>query len=185
MSGNEFSLEMKRLFFRVITFIESEKNGPQIPLNNTLERCQACLGISIRSISNLKKEMRELREQAEEESIQDLEEDTYLCSLRSRQVVDTDSFSPPISNAYNTAQSNASSPTVTFRRHRTRHPPITDTRSFVSVPEPIPPQKVGNVGRKPIVLSVLAEDAIRYVFHKMLEEKNISNNCDASSSFTC
>ncbi|CAF2733820.1 unnamed protein product [Rotaria sp. Silwood2] len=115
--------------------------------------------------------MRELREQAEEECIQGLEEDAYLYSLRSRQAVDTDSFLAPISNVYNIVQSNASSPTVTFRRHRTRHPPITDTRSFVSVPEPIPPQKGGNVGRKPIVLSVLAEDAIRYIFHKMLEEK--------------
>jgi hypothetical protein len=54
MSGHEFSLEMKRVFFRVIAFIESEKYGPKIPLNNTLERPQGCLGISIRSISNLR-----------------------------------------------------------------------------------------------------------------------------------
>ncbi len=54
MSGQEFSLEMKRLFFRVITFIESEKYGPRIPLYNTFERIQTCLGISIRSISTVK-----------------------------------------------------------------------------------------------------------------------------------
>ena len=63
MSGEELSVEMKRLFFCVIAFIESEKSGARIPLSNTLERSQVCLGISLRSINNLRKEMRELKEQ--------------------------------------------------------------------------------------------------------------------------
>jgi hypothetical protein len=39
---------MKRFVFRLIAFIESEKYGPGIPLNNTLARSEACLGIPIR-----------------------------------------------------------------------------------------------------------------------------------------
>ena len=59
---------MKRIFFfRVIAFIESEKSGVQIPLNNTTERCQICLGISRTSITNLKREMRELEKQEQEQ----------------------------------------------------------------------------------------------------------------------
>ncbi|CAF2919098.1 unnamed protein product [Rotaria sp. Silwood2] len=161
---------MKRLYFRVIAFIESEKYGPKIPLNNTLERSQACLGISIRSITNLKKEMRELNEQAEETNTKDSEEGEYFYSLRNRQVVDTLSSSATVVNMNSAILSDVASLTTTSS-HRERHPPIRDTRSFVCVPEQIAPQKIGNVGRKPIVLSQLGEDIIRYVFRKMLEEK--------------
>ena len=56
MSGQEFFVEMKRLFFCVIAFTESEKNGTQIPLNTTAERYQACLGTSRTSITNFEKE---------------------------------------------------------------------------------------------------------------------------------
>ena len=63
--GYEYSAELKEIFFRVISFIESETNGTQIPVYNTTQRSQAILGISKRSIFNLKSEMKRLKEQAE------------------------------------------------------------------------------------------------------------------------
>ena len=33
--GVPFTPEIKQIFFRVIHFVESEKNGPQIPMNNS------------------------------------------------------------------------------------------------------------------------------------------------------
>jgi hypothetical protein len=61
--------------------------------------------------------------------------------------------------------------TATSQSHRKWHQSVLDAISFVSVPEPTPPQKFGNVGRKSIILSALPEDTIRYVFHQMFEEK--------------
>ena len=76
-------------------------------------------------------------------------------------------FSDPIATA-----SQVSSPTTnTKNSHRKREWSTANARSFISVPEPLPPKKIGKVGRKPIVLSSLAQDTIRYVFHQMLSEK--------------
>ncbi len=33
-----FTPEIKQIFFRMIHFVESEKNGPQIPMNNSSAR---------------------------------------------------------------------------------------------------------------------------------------------------
>ncbi|CAF3828938.1 unnamed protein product [Rotaria sp. Silwood1] len=115
--------------------------------------------------------MRELNEQAEETNTKDSEEDEHLYSLRNRQVVGTVSSATTVANMNSATLSNVASLTTTSYSHRERHPPIRDTRSFVCVPEPIVPQKIGNAGRKPIVLSPLGEDTIRYVFHQMLEKK--------------
>ena len=65
--GYEYSAELKEIFFRVISFIESEKNGTKIPVYNTTQGIQAILGISERSIFNLKSEMKRLKEHAENE----------------------------------------------------------------------------------------------------------------------
>ena len=115
--------------------------------------------------------MRELNEQAEETNTKDSKEDEYSYSLRSRQVIGNLSSSATGVNINSAILSDIASLTTTSYSHRERHPPIRDTKSFVLVPEPIAPQKIGNVGRKPIVLSSLGEDTIRYIFHKMLEEK--------------
>ncbi|CAF3021399.1 unnamed protein product [Rotaria sp. Silwood2] len=56
--GTYISLELKKAFFRVITFVENEKHGAQIPLNNCNARLVAMLGISEASLLRLKKEMR-------------------------------------------------------------------------------------------------------------------------------
>jgi len=65
--GNEFSQEIKQLMFNVIKFVESEKNGSVIPLNNVNERLESILGISMASVERLKKEMREEKSRLEDE----------------------------------------------------------------------------------------------------------------------
>ncbi|CAF1567747.1 unnamed protein product [Didymodactylos carnosus] len=47
---------------RVIRFVKSEKDGVKIPLNNVNDRLCAMLGVSSRSIDNLKKEFKEAEE---------------------------------------------------------------------------------------------------------------------------
>ena len=46
----EFSIEEKILIFQVIEFVESERNGLQIPLTSTSARVMALLGISYSSV---------------------------------------------------------------------------------------------------------------------------------------
>jgi hypothetical protein len=57
-----FSPETKEIMRRVIQFVKSEKDGIKIPLNNVNDRLCAILGVSSRSIDNLKKELREIEE---------------------------------------------------------------------------------------------------------------------------
>ncbi|CAF1320505.1 unnamed protein product [Didymodactylos carnosus] len=52
--GHEFSVEVKAMMFKVICYVESEKSGAVIPVN---ERLVAMLGISAQSVKNLKHEM--------------------------------------------------------------------------------------------------------------------------------
>ena len=78
--------------------------------------------------------------------------------------------------------SSAPLPTSTFHRHRERYQPIPDTRLFVSIPELILPQKISNVGLKPIVLSTLGEGAIRCL-PRNARGKCASNNYHASYAF--
>ena len=58
-TGVEFSQELKQLMFNVIRFVENEKSGTIIPLNNVNDRLQAMLGISLSSVRRLKEEMRQ------------------------------------------------------------------------------------------------------------------------------
>ncbi|CAF3256898.1 unnamed protein product [Rotaria sp. Silwood2] len=61
--GKEFSKEEKTLLFRIIVFVDSEKSGPKIPLNNVCDRLQVMLGLSRRTIINLRQEMSRLADQ--------------------------------------------------------------------------------------------------------------------------
>ena len=58
-TGVEFSQELKQLMFNVIQFVENEKSGTIIPLNNVNDRLQAMLVISLSSVRRLKEEMRQ------------------------------------------------------------------------------------------------------------------------------
>jgi hypothetical protein len=74
--GKEYSKEMKQLMFRIISFVESEKNGFQIPLFNTTGRLTTMLGISERSVFRLREEMVSLTEK----EVQEKEEKRQLRS---------------------------------------------------------------------------------------------------------
>ena len=54
--GYEFSQEVKQLMFHIINVVESEKNGPVIPLYNVIGRPAKMLDISERSVYRLKQE---------------------------------------------------------------------------------------------------------------------------------
>jgi hypothetical protein len=43
--GHEFSVELKKVMFQVIEFVDSEKDGLKIPLTSTCARIMALLGI--------------------------------------------------------------------------------------------------------------------------------------------
>ena len=58
-TGVGFSQELKQFMFNVIRFVENEKSGTIIPLNNVNDRLQAMLGISLSSVRRLKEEMRQ------------------------------------------------------------------------------------------------------------------------------
>lgn len=71
-SGKEFSSEVKTIVFRVIAFVDSEKNGPRIAMNNADDRLHVMLGLSRHSISNLRQEMAHLIEQQKRNEEEDL-----------------------------------------------------------------------------------------------------------------
>jgi len=68
-TGHDFSRETKQMMFNVIKFVEREKGGCIIPLNNVNDRIHSILGISMTSVERLKREMREQeREMLEKEN---------------------------------------------------------------------------------------------------------------------
>jgi len=167
-SGHEYSTALKEVFFRVITFVEAEKNGPQIPLYKTTQRIQTMLGISERSVFNLKQEMKNIKDKEEAERQKKEEEETkkkeetiqmqqnVMMRLRPRSSTTESSISsPPDQISVDTSPSAS---------HRKQH-------WETSVPKPHPPMKQGHSGRSPLILSEQAQDAIRYQFHLMITEK--------------
>ena len=154
-TGQEYSAEVKTIFFRVIDFFEKERDGPMIPLSLTTARLIAVLGVSERSLFNLKAEMKQL---SEEQELLNRKEATEVRQLRSR--------------ASSSASATSKSPPV-VRSHRLRQfstASITQT-SFVTVPSPLPPKKISNSGRRRILLSEAEEDEIRFTFHLLLSQK--------------
>lgn len=61
-TGISFRADTKELMFRIIKFVESEKEGPVIPLYNTTDRLEAMLGIGKTTVFKLRSEMRVLEE---------------------------------------------------------------------------------------------------------------------------
>ena len=84
-TGKEFSVEQKTLIFRVIEFVESERNGVKIPLSSTSARVMALVGISYRSVHRLKKELEILQqEQTMENTSEDEEFGPKAGAIRTR-----------------------------------------------------------------------------------------------------
>jgi hypothetical protein len=59
-TGEEFSKEMQSIMFRVSAFVDSEKNGVKIPLNNVVDRLCLVCGLSRRCIASFRQEMSQL-----------------------------------------------------------------------------------------------------------------------------
>jgi hypothetical protein len=139
-TGYEFSQELKQLIFNVIKFVENEKNGPVIPLNNVNDRLESMLGISLSSIRRLKQEMREERDRIMEEkravdqAKQDKEHEQMEATRRLRH--------PRSSTTASTCSS-------------------TDDIGNVAIPVARPPRKLAHSGRPRIGLSEEEQENIR------------------------
>ncbi|CAF1355584.1 unnamed protein product [Rotaria sordida] len=136
-TGKEFSVEVKQLLFRVIDFVENEKDGPIVPLNNVDERLVKMLNISQSSITRLKHELKVLREQAaqQEQQLKEEEANQVHC-LRSHTTQNT------------TTKRRASSSSLPPRKipHRRRSCNVSSVSSStidvtLLIPQPIAPQK--------------------------------------------
>ena len=139
-TGYEFSQELKQLVFNVIKFVEKEKTGPLIPLNNVNDRLQSMLGISLASVKRLKQEMREGQEKIMEEkrladqAKRDKENEAVRVTRRLRQP-----RSPSVSS---TSSSN-------------------DNIMDLAMPVARPPRKLAHSGRPRIGLSEQEQENIR------------------------
>ena len=152
--GQEYSAEVKSVFSRMIDFVEKERDGPMIPLNLTTARLVTMLGISERSIFNLKAEMKKLREmeQLDQRNIIKNRE-LHACSAS------IDSFtsrSPLISRSYH----NRKLTTVCVRQ-----------MSLVSVPTGMPPNKISNSDRPRTYLTEEEVGEVRFTFDLLLAER--------------
>ena len=137
--GNEFSQEIKQLMFNVIKFVESEKNGPVIPLNNVNERLESILGISMSSVEKLKREIREEESRlAEEKKKIDEEKENKV-----KQEVEA---TRRLRNPRSASSLAASSPASNVKP---------------AMPVATPPRKRSHSGRPAIILSEQEQENIR------------------------
>ncbi len=139
-TGYEFSQELKQLVFNVIKFVENEKNGPVIPLNNVNDRLESMLGISLSSVKKLKQEMREEQDRMMEEkravdqAKRDKEKEEMEATRRLRYP-----RSPTVASMYLS----------------------TDNTEDLAMPVARPPRKLAHSGRPRIVLSEQEQENIR------------------------
>ena len=150
--GKEFSIEEKILIFRVIEFVESERNGLQIPLTSTSARVMTLLGISYSSIYRLKKEIEELRQQT---TVEDDRKDEAM------NIEDSTIRTPA-------QASSVAAPTGHQKAKKTWSVKEIASRAATEASESTAPKKKENVGRRQVALSENAENAIRYHFHLIL-----------------
>jgi hypothetical protein len=137
--GNEFSQETKQLMFSVIKFVESEKNGSVIPLNNVNERLKFILGIAMSSVERLKKEMREEESRLEEEKKKIDEEKEHTVN----QEVEA---TRRLRNPRSASSLPVSYPTITVKP---------------TMPVATPPRKRSHSGRPAIILSEQEQENAR------------------------
>ena len=144
MPKDELSIKLKTILFRVIDFVERERDDVIIPLHKAIARLMKMLGIEEASIGRLKKELAEQRQEQKEK----LEEAVDRPRTRTQ---------------------SAAVPSQSHRKRRWSSVALTDTIS--TIPFQVPPHKTGNSDRPPLVLTEMAEDTIRYLFHLILAEK--------------
>ncbi|CAF1142243.1 unnamed protein product [Didymodactylos carnosus] len=161
--GEEFSVDLKKMFYRVIQFVDSEKDGVQIPLTSTTGRIMALIGIGERTVKTLRSELHQLKQEKTVELPIDTrgEEPPTTPRLRTRSAL---AVSPPV----------AVSPWATGSRtvKRTWSASHVAATTTIEVPTPPPPQKKGCSGRWRVVLSEAADDVIRLHFALILVRQN-------------
>ncbi|CAF1304862.1 unnamed protein product [Rotaria sordida] len=140
--------------FNVIKFVEREKDGYLIPLNNVNDRIKSILGISMSSVERLKREMREqeremLEKQNEliqlqkklDQEKQDKEDAAIRATLRLRN---------PRTRSSSSSSSSSSSVTAAFNSTMTTFMPVAKSS-----------QKRGHFGRPPIILTENQKENVR------------------------
>jgi len=140
--GYEFSQEIKQLMFNVIDFVESEKNGSVIPLNNVNDRLKSMLGISMASVERLRREMREEKNRIadEQKKVDKAKQDNENQELE-------------MARRFRHARSTSSSSSITSSSI------ITDIET--TIPVATPPRKFDHSGRPAITLSEEEQENIR------------------------
>jgi hypothetical protein len=145
-TGHDFSRETKQMMFNVIKFVEREKGGCIIPLNNVNDHIHSILGISMTSVERLKREMLEkeneliqLQKKRDQEK-QDKEDAAIRATLRLR--------NPRTRSSSSTSSS--SSVTAAFSSITTTFMPIAKSS-----------RKRGQSGRSPILLTENQKENIR------------------------
>jgi hypothetical protein len=137
-TGHEFSEDIKQLIFHVIDFVESEKNGPVIPLYNVNERLIKMLNISKSSLTRLKHELNVLREQEAQQEQRAREEEKEGRHLRSR-------TTPNIISKHQVSTACEPRPKISHRHrsHTVCPASVSKKNVTLSIPQPIPPLKKG------------------------------------------
>ena len=143
-NGYEFSQEIKQLMFNVIDFVESEKNGSVIPLNDVNDRLKSMLGISMASVERLRREMREEKNRiaGEQKKVDKAKQNKENQELE-------------MARRFRHARSTSSSSSVTSSS--------TITNIETTIPVATPPCKFDHSDRPPITLSEEEQKNIRQV----------------------
>ncbi|CAF4152552.1 unnamed protein product [Rotaria sordida] len=141
--GYELSQEVKQLMYNIINFVESEKNGPVIPLYNVDDRLVKMLDISKRSIVRLKHELHQLtqkeineQQQQQQEMKENDEVDANVRHLGSHII------SLPMSR-HRESSTSATPAKILCRRHTVS---AASSSSHIDLPisQALPPEKKGN-----------------------------------------
>jgi hypothetical protein len=85
--GENFTLDLKQLMFRINNFVEKEKSGPIIPSFNTANRLEIMLGISRASVFRLRSEMHSSEMKRNQEREENMTQ--YKSRLRRRTASET------------------------------------------------------------------------------------------------
>ena len=128
--------------FNVIDFVENEKNGSVIPLNNVNDRLKSMLGISMASVERLRREMREEKNRMmdEQKKVDKAKQDQKNQELE-------------MSRRFRHARSSSSSSSTTS------FSTITDIET--TIPVATPPRKFEHSGRPAITHSEEEQENIR------------------------
>lgn len=140
-TGHDFSRETKQMMFNVIKFVEREKGGCIISLNNVNDRIHSILGISMTSVERLKREM--------------LEKENELIQLQKKRDQEKQDKEDAAIRA-----------TLRLRNPRTRSSSSSVTAAFSSITTTFMPiakssRKRGQSGRSPILLTENQKENIR------------------------